>query len=125
MGPPVSLREEGEFIVRVDEGEDAVLVRASGELDLAGTGILREELSRAWETNASVIVLDLGGLDFIDASGLQVLLGAAKRSREDGDRLSVWLGSGTAVSRLVELTGVEAELPLTDASGGLAAGSRV
>jgi anti-anti-sigma factor len=62
---------------------------------------------------------DLGGVDFIDSTGLHVLLSAAKRSREDGNRLSIWLGPGTAVRRLVELCGVEEQLPLTERSRGL------
>jgi stage II sporulation protein AA (anti-sigma F factor antagonist) len=119
MGPPISVREEGQLVVRIDQGRDALLVRASGEIDLASAGMLGEELGRAWDADASFIVLDLGGVDFIDSTGLQVLLRAAERSREDGNRLSVWLGPAAAVRRLVELSGVEGALPLTKTSRGV------
>jgi anti-anti-sigma factor len=122
MGPSISVREEGQLIVRIDRGWDALLVRASGEIDLASAGMLRGELSRVWGSDASFIVLDLGGVDFIDSAGLQVLLWAAERSREDGNRLSIWLGSAAAVRQLVELSGVEGELPLTETSRSLQRG---
>jgi anti-anti-sigma factor len=113
MGPPISIREEGRLSVRIYRDDASLLVRASGEIDLASAGVLEEELGRAFAFDASVIVLDLGDVDFIDTAGLRVLLWAAERSREDHDRLSMWLGSG-AVRRLVEVCGLEDELPLTD-----------
>jgi anti-anti-sigma factor len=121
MGAPLSVRDQGQLIVRVDRDRDALLVRASGEIDLANAWLLREELSRVWDWDASFIVLDLGEVGFIDSAGLHVLLWAAERSREDGTRFSIWLGSSTAVRWLIELGGMEHELPLTEASPGFAA----
>ena len=113
MGPSTSVREEHLLTVRIDRDDGSLLVRASGEIDHANAGMLEEELGRALGCDASVIVLDLGDVDFIDVAGLRALLSAAERFREDGNRLSVWLGSGAAVRRLVELCAVEGELPLT------------
>src|SRR6266480_2997636 len=114
MGASTSVREEHLLTVRTDRDGSSLLVRASGEIDFASAGLLEEELGRALGCDASMVVLDLGDVDFIDVAGLGVLLLGAERFREEGDSLSVWLGSGAAVPRLLELCGGKDELPLTD-----------
>jgi anti-anti-sigma factor len=113
MGPSISVREDHLFTVRTERDGGSLLVRASGEIDFANAEMLERELVRASGCDASVIVLDLGDVDFIDTTALQALVSGAERFREDGNRLSMWLGSSAAVHRLVELCGVEGELPLT------------
>ena len=49
MEAPLSVRDEGPLIVRVDQDRDALLVRASGQIDFANAWMLREELSRFWD----------------------------------------------------------------------------
>lgn len=113
MGPSISVREDHLLTVRTERDGSSLLVRASGEIDFASAGMLERELDRALGGDASMIVLDLGDVDFIDTTALGVLVASAERFREDGNRLSVWLGSSAAVRRLVELCCVEGELPLT------------
>jgi anti-sigma B factor antagonist len=113
MGPPISVREGHLLTVRIDRDNDSLLVRASGEIDHANVGMLEEELGRAFGSDASVIVLDMGDVDFIGVAGVHVLLSGAARARENGNRLSIWLGSGAPVRRTIELCGVESALPLT------------
>jgi anti-sigma B factor antagonist len=112
MGPSILVREDDLLTVRT-ERNGSLLVRASGEIDFTSAEMLERELVRALGCDASVIVLDLGDVDFIDTTALQGLVSAAERFREDGNRLSVWLGSSAAVRRVVELCGMEGELPLT------------
>ena len=69
-------------VVEVREPE-RIRVCLSGELDLAGAPIVRErlrELSKRRET----VVLDLDALEFIDMSGLRVVLDAAEDASRDG-----------------------------------------
>jgi anti-sigma B factor antagonist len=113
MGPPISVREGYLLTVRIDRNNGSLLVRASGEIDHANAGMLEEELGRALGSDASVIVLDLGDVDFIGVAGVHALLSGAARSRENGNRLSIWLGSGATVRRTIELCGVDDALPLT------------
>jgi anti-sigma B factor antagonist len=113
MEPSISVREDHLLTVRSESDGCSLLVRASGEIDFASAAMLEEELGRALGCDASVIALDLGDVEFIDVTGLGVLVAAAERFREEDNRLSMWLGSGAAVRRLVELCGVEGQLPLT------------
>jgi anti-sigma B factor antagonist len=92
------------------DGNDHV-VRASGELDMATTGALEDELRRTLERPAGSIVLDLDGITFIDSTGLRILLWAASRSHEKGHRLSIHCG-GAPVRRMLEVTQLDRSLPL-------------
>jgi stage II sporulation protein AA (anti-sigma F factor antagonist) len=51
-------------------------------------------------------VLDLGGLDFIDSSGLELLVIARRRTDAAADRLRIRPGRDQ-VTRLLALTGID------------------
>jgi anti-sigma B factor antagonist len=110
-GPRV--REEGVLIVRVEQDGDALVVRASGEVNLTNAKTLEAELRRAIDGDASAVVLDLDGVGFIDTVGLKVLLLIAKQARRNGVLLSRLRGS-PPVERLIEKSGVERLLALVD-----------
>ena len=52
------------------------------------------------------VVLDLAGVDFVDSSGLRVLIDAHQSVDQRGDALSLENPS-TAVRRLLEISGVD------------------
>lgn len=52
----------------------------SGDLDIAGAPMLREQLLGLLGVHASRLVIDLSGVSFCDASGLAVLVGTARRA---------------------------------------------
>jgi anti-anti-sigma factor len=51
----------------------------SGDLDIVGAPVLREQLLGLLGVHASQLVIDLSGVSFCDASGLAVLVGTARR----------------------------------------------
>jgi anti-anti-sigma factor len=75
--------------------------------------LLDEQLEHAAESNATLIVVDLDEVGFIDSSGLHVLLRHATRSSQDGRRLRLTRGSQQA-QRLFRLTGTIDRLPFVD-----------
>ena len=58
------------------------------------------------------VAIDLGSVEFIDSSGLGVLVGSLRRLREDGGDL-VLRAASPAVTRILELTGLDGLLPVT------------
>jgi hypothetical protein len=76
-------------IVRADR---EVVLDLGGELDVASADHLREGFRRASRLAAENVLLDLDQLEFMDASGLHVIVEAAARL---GDRL--WVRPGTYV----------------------------
>ena len=77
---------------------------------MSSTEELKNALLRAFESHAALIELDLGGVTFIDSTGIRLVLWAANRSRENGARLRI--DCGGAVRRLLELTQLDRSLPL-------------
>src|SRR5215208_775524 len=111
MGTSVSVRKDGRLTVRIEQHGDSLVVRALGELDIATSNSLDEELGRVWYCDASPITLDLGEVEFLDSVGVRSLLAAARNSRETGDRLRIRPDSA-AVRRVITVSGLERSLPL-------------
>jgi anti-anti-sigma factor len=101
---PPSLR-----IAEVEAPDGGVLLALSGELDIAAADPLRECLARLQAAGLPVTV-DLSAVDFMDSSGLSVLIEALKNSRRDGDRLTVGREISRQVARLLDVAGVAAVL---------------
>jgi anti-sigma B factor antagonist len=91
------------------------LVELRGELDLLGTTELEPELERLADDPAvEVVTLDLRGLDFLDSSGLRLVVLCARRLAESGRRL-VLVRGGRAVQRVFEITRMTERLEFVDA----------
>jgi anti-sigma B factor antagonist len=96
--------------LRTERNDDEHVIALVGELDLDGAERVAQELRRAEQTDARRIVLDLSHLQFIDSSGVRLILAADERSRRDGERLALIRGP-QPVQRVFELTGVTERLP--------------
>jgi anti-anti-sigma factor len=83
---------------------DRVAVVVSGEVDIDTEEVLHEALREALRRSVSGVDVDLGGVDFCDCSGLNVLLCARRRALEDAKTV-VLSSTGPAVGRLLSLTG--------------------
>lgn len=64
------------------DGWSVVLV--GGEIDITTAPRLRERLIQLVGEGKSRLVIDLGGVGFLDSTGLGVLVGAARRARTAG-----------------------------------------
>lgn len=95
--------------LRIDPLTGQVGYRLSGELDMATAGELTQALEEALSRGGTRILLELSELEFMDSSGLRVILEAAKRV--GADRPIVLVGAGGAVRRLLQVSGVEGRIP--------------
>jgi anti-sigma B factor antagonist len=92
-------------IVRVDDG-DVVRLRVDGELDLATTDLLTEQVETVLAPPVpGRLEIDLGGLTFCDSTGLDVLLGARESALAAGAGFAVIRAQGI-VRRAMLATGV-------------------
>ncbi|MGI8506799.1 MAG: STAS domain-containing protein [Solirubrobacteraceae bacterium] len=94
------------------EGRAAIIV-VRGELDLASSPELEEQLERVWDSGTELVVIDLRELEFMDSTGLSVIVRAHQRLTEEGRVLSLVKGS-QQVQRLFDVTGVAERLQLVD-----------
>jgi anti-sigma B factor antagonist len=83
----------------------------NGELDIAGTDTLDQEIAEIAAAGPADVVLDLSALDFVDSTGLKSFLKAHDMSLARGFRLWIVPGDG-AVARVLRLTGLDGVLPL-------------
>ena len=91
--------------VKTPEGSDAHVLVLGGELDIATTPTVRSALDAAIQSGHKKIVVDLTGLNFIDSTGLGVLIGGLRRAREAGGRVMLVAAEGR-ILRLLRVTGL-------------------
>jgi anti-anti-sigma factor len=108
-----SFFEVGKLMVHSEREGDLHTIYVRGELDLATAEDLERELIKVEDTDALSIILDLSDLEFIDSTGVRVLLSAHARSRANSNRLTLLRGSA-AVQRVFEVTGILNLLPFAN-----------
>jgi anti-sigma B factor antagonist len=104
--------DDGPLTIHTGTLTESCMLRLEGELDLSNANTLSGELARVATGPVSTIVLDLGGLTFVDSTGISCLVQAA-RSYRDRPRLRILRPSGE-VGRVLALTGVDRVLPYAD-----------
>lgn len=93
------------FTVERQQTNGKVRVIVRGELDMETGPRAEEELRRAENDKPPVLVLDLQGVTFFDSTGLQLVLDADVRAREEGRTFIVSPGDGEP-RRILELAEV-------------------
>jgi anti-sigma B factor antagonist len=103
----------GDKHLRIEVGSerDKVVLALHGELDLVGAPLLQSEIDGDVVDGAALVVLDLEDIQFIDSSGLRVILSAHERARERGQDFAVTPGS-PQVQRLLSIAGVSGHLKI-------------
>ena len=96
--------------VTVRDEADAVVLEVGGELDLVSARRFRAALY-AHVVPGRTVRLDLSRLEFLDSSGLQLLVLAAKSAAADGWTLQIVPPEGPA-RRVFGIAGMERILPL-------------
>ena len=84
-----------------------------GELDIASSEGLENELAAIEADSPETVVLDLRRVEFIDSTGLRALIAADQRARSEGRRLAVVRGPN-AVERLLAVTQLDQRLEIVD-----------
>lgn len=102
---------ESSFEVDVRAEPDATVVTVRGELDVASSQRLEQELSKL--RGVPLVVVDLRELTFVDSTGLGVLVRSHQLAKEQSHRFGLVRGGGQ-VARLLSLTGLEQELLIGD-----------
>jgi len=82
------------------------LVVLKGELDLACANNLKEELYKAVEEKFADVVIDMTDLEYIDSTGIGVLVGLMKKLRTDGKDIKI-SNAKDNVKRIFKITGLD------------------
>jgi anti-sigma B factor antagonist len=103
-----------EFVLGTGAGGSGIevnVVYCSGSLDLETVDEFKHRVLPLLVAGAPSLVLDLGGVGFMDSTGLGGLIVALKRAREAEIGLDLVVNT-ERVSQLLALTGVDVLLPI-------------
>lgn len=105
---------DGTLVVRTAKNGDTHVISLCGELDLANAGTAETALQASLAENAPRIVIDMGELEFIDSTGIALLVAALGNNGSE-ERVCFIPSTAPAVTRVLELTGLSERLPLANA----------
>jgi anti-sigma B factor antagonist len=89
----------------VTAGADCAVLRIVGEIDVYRAPQLRERVIQLLADGTRHVVADLREVDFVDSTGLGVLVGSLKRLRERDGSLTLVASRGR-IPQLLDLTGL-------------------
>lgn len=98
-------------LLTVDQSDEGERIRLAliGELDLANAATAEAQLEDALAGERPVLV-DMSRLEFLDSTGIAMLVIAMKRS--DASRLRFVPSESVGVRRVLQMTGLDDRLPL-------------
>ena len=103
-----------EFAISADQRDGSVQLTLRGELDHATAPELEQLVNERIDAGDEVVV-DLRALEFMDSSGIRVLVAAHARAGRVGTTLVIVRPpTGSAVAKIVEVSGLDGELNLVD-----------
>lgn len=105
-----------EFRLDVEREGDTVRVRPVGELDLATVGRVENELRALRDAGVRGVIVDLGGLTFMDSTGLSLMLRWTAAAERDGFAFSLIPGAAP-IQRVFELAGIAGHLHFRGSDG--------
>jgi anti-sigma B factor antagonist len=100
-----------EIDVTTRQESGCTVVTVVGEVDVYTAPTLDEALSATLAEGNTCVVVDMTGVDFLDSTGLSVLVKALKRIREADGSLDVVV-SVDRVAKVFRLTGLDKVIPL-------------
>ena len=90
-----------EAIVEFQDDSGTPIIKIAGEVDMSNAALVREAVDLVIAHDPERVVFDLGELQFMDSSGLAMLLGFAERIAVVELRRPLPL-----IRRIIELTGL-------------------
>ena len=103
-----------ELTLKVDpEDHGFTVIAVSGEIDVYTAPKLRERLIGLVEAGSYQLIVDMEGVEFLDSTGLGVLVGALKRVRSNDGELSL-VCTQPRIRKVFEVTGLTKVFTLHD-----------
>jgi anti-anti-sigma factor len=97
---------QGDFQVEATRNGETELIAIRGELDLASGPVLEAELARISPQRTRVVVVDLRRLEFMDSTGLSIIVRAHQTLAESDCELCLVRGT-PQVQRLLDIAAPE------------------
>jgi anti-sigma B factor antagonist len=103
------------FQLVVETADERVTFTPRGELDLATAPDMEQQVLTAVREGGKAVVVDLRELTFMDSTGVRTIVAAHQVAAESGTDLRlVRPPRESAVSRVIEISGIDDALGLVD-----------
>lgn len=89
-----------------DEANKVWNIKLDGEVDIYTAGSLKDAFMKMLEENKENIKIDAEKLDYIDSTGLGVLIGVLKKLREEEKNIII-LNIKPSINKLLNITGLD------------------
>lgn len=94
------------------EGDDVVVARLTGEIDLSNAAQVGEDLTAAIPNSALGLVIDLTATDYLDSSGVHLVFDLADRLRQRQQQLRVVVPEGAPIRRVLRIVELGGTVPV-------------
>jgi anti-sigma B factor antagonist len=96
---------EPAIALAVEHDEQGAVVRVGGDLEFGTAASLRSALIDLAQQGCDPLIVDIQALDFIDSTGLSLLVQAKQRIEAQGQRF-ILRNPSTRVLRVLEISGL-------------------
>lgn len=93
-------------------GEDVVVARLTGEIDLSNAAEIGATLAEGVPNSALGLVVDLTATSYLDSSGVHLVFDLAERLRRRQQQLRVVVPAGAPVRRVLRIVRLDSAVPV-------------
>lgn len=94
------------LVLETHDRGDTTVVSVKGEVDLYTAPSLKERVADLVSAGRNRLAVDLAGVEFMDSTGLGVLIGGLKRCKEAGGSLAL-VAPREPVIKVLAITGLD------------------
>ncbi len=98
---------------RIQEMNGVPVITLEGEIDLSTSAKFKETVYEIIESGRKDIVIDLNGLEFMDSTGLGVVVAALKKTRMEGGSIKI-VCSKRNIMKVFTVTGLDKVFSIYD-----------
>jgi anti-anti-sigma factor len=93
-------------------GDDVVVARVTGEIDLSNARDLGDQLAAAMPNSALGLVIDLTAVTYLDSSGVHLAFDLAERLGRRQQQLRLVVPEGAPVRRVLRIVELDDSVPV-------------
>lgn len=97
--------------LEVEEHPSHSIIRVTGYIDISTSPRLRERIQEVAVTEPAILLIDLGAIEFLDSSGLGVILNGWKLLHAQGGTLAV-VSPQSRITKIFEITALNLSIGL-------------
>jgi anti-anti-sigma factor len=95
-----------------DTSANIRLIKISGRLDIPGTGEIEGKFAALAATDKHPVLVDLTEVSFLASIGIRAIISNAKAQLQRGGKMVLFVGDNAAVTKTLQMTGIDSLVPM-------------